>query len=553
MCYGNAVDYDAIIIGAGHNGLILQAYLCRAGLKVLSLERLEVAGGGLSTVEDPRNPGFWHNTHAFFHRAITAMPWYADLGLEAKGAEYIEPALNVAMVLADGRTIQWWTDPERTADSFAAINRRDAATLKRWHAQFVGITETILRPEAMAPPLPVAERRALLERSAAGRRLLEVAALSPLEFVRREFEDPAIQAGLLFFNGLREVDPRVRGFGHHIAMLLASPAKAQMCRGGAAALARALLADIEEHGGTVRCGTVPRSIMIEDGRAAGVVLRDGEVIRSGKLVASSLDPHQTFLGLIEADQLPAPWRDAAAGFRYNLIAPLFAINLCLSEPPAYAAAERHPELAEALMVILGLDHVEQYPDLIGHHEAGTIGDPVMWGAAPTVFDPTQAPPGRHTAFMWEKVPYALGGDPAHWDAHKQTHGQRMLDHWRSYAPNLAEAVIDWSPQSPLDIERRFPNMRRGDLLIGAFTDGQIGHDRPFPGAGSYRGHVAGLYLCGSSSHPGGNITGLPGYNAAQVVLSDLGIAADWLPPPIADRLAGLATPDRPEPATEPFA
>ena len=534
------MDYDAIIIGAGHNGLILQAYLCRAGLKVLSLERLEVAGGGLATVEDPRNPGFLHNTHAFFHRAITAMPWYADLELKAHGAEYIEPELNVAMVLSDGRAIEWWTDLERTADSFAAINRADAATLRRWHEQFVSITQNILRPEAMSPPLPAAERRALLERSTEGRRLLEVADLSPLEFVRREFQDPAIQAGLLFFNGLREVDPRVRGFGHHIALLLASPAKAQMVRGGAAALARALVADIEQHGGAVRCGVEPREIVIEDGRACAVVLRDGERIGARHLVASSLDPHQTFLDLIDPDQMPAPWRDAAHAFRYNLIAPLFAINLCLDAPPAYRAAEARPELAQALMVILGLDHIDQYPEIIRHHEAGTIAPPVMWGASPTVFDPSQAPPGRHTAFMWEKVPYALAGDAANWDTQMHAHGKRMLEHWQGYAPNLADAVIDWTPQSPLDVERRFANMRGGDLLIGAFTDGQIGHDRPFAGAGEYRGHVPGFYLCGSSSHPGGNITGLPGYNAAQVVLSDLGIAADWAPPPIAERLAALA-------------
>ena len=116
----------------------------------------------------------------------------------------------------------------------------------------------------------------------------------------------------------------------------------------------------------------------------------------------------------------------------------------------------------------------------------------------------------------------------------------MLALWRRHAPNLETAVIDWFVRSPLDVERSFPNMRAGDLLVGAFTDGQVGYHRPFPGAGAYRGHVPGLYLCGSSSHPGGNITGLPGYNAAQVILTDLGIAAEWAPPPIARRLAALA-------------
>lgn len=115
----------------------------------------------------------------------------------------------------------------------------------------------------------------------------------------------------------------------------------------------------------------------------------------------------------------------------------------------------------------------------------------------------------------------------------------MLRHWRRHAPNLGDAVMGSFTRSPLDVERCLPNMREGDLLIGAFTNDQVGFHRPFPGAGSYRTHVPGLYLCGSSSHPGGNITGLPGYNAAQVLLADLGVRAHWIPAPIAERLAAL--------------
>ena len=164
--------YDAIILGAGHNGLILQAYLGRAGMKTVAVERKAIAGGGLSTLEDPRHPGFLHNTHAFFQRAITAMPWYADLELERLGARYIEPELNVALLTSDGRALEWWTDIERTAASFAEFNRRDGDTLRRWHEEFVPIVENILAPESRSPPLPLDERRHLLERSSAGRRLL---------------------------------------------------------------------------------------------------------------------------------------------------------------------------------------------------------------------------------------------------------------------------------------------------------------------------------------------------------------------------------------------
>jgi phytoene dehydrogenase-like protein len=528
--------YDGIIIGAGHNSLILQAYAGKAGLKVLCIERSGVAGGGLATVEDPRHPGFLHNTHSFFHRAITQMAWYSDLQLERHGARYIEPELNVALLLKDGRSLQWWTDFERTHASFAALSEKDAATLKRWHDDFRPIVQSILVPEGMSPPLPPEERRRILERSAEGRLLLEVSALSPLEFVTREFEHPTIQAGLLFFNGLREVDLRVRGFGHHIAALLASTAKAQMTIGGARALARALESAVAESGGAILTNAEPSRILVEGGRAVGVELTDGTVHMARSFVASGLNPHQTFLDLLEPAHLPAEWRQKVEAFQYNLIAPLFALNLSLSEPPSYAAAERDPALDNALMVILGLEHIDQYPEIVRHHEAGTIPPTVMWGACPTRFDPSQAPTGKHTAFMWEKLPYRLRGDAANWDAEKDAHGREMLALWSSYAPGLSDHMINRFTRSALDVERTFPNMREGDLLIGAFTNGQIGYNRPFPGAGHYRTHLPGLYLCGSSSHPGGNITGLPGYNAAQVLLADLGIDAYWAPEPIAQRL-----------------
>ncbi len=523
------VTYDGIIIGAGHNALVLQSYLGKAGLKTLCVERRAVAGGGLTTMEDPRHPGFQHNTHAFFQRAITTMPWYADLELERHGARYIEPELNVALLTREGRALAWWTDIERTIESFAHFSQRDAATLRRWQQEFVPIAEQFLIPESRRPPLPPHERRALLERSAAGRRLLEVSALSPLEFVHQEFEHPTVQAGLLFFNGLREVDLRARGFGHHIAMLLASPAKAQMSRGGTAALARALESSVRASGGEIRPMTEPARIVVENGRAVGVETQDGEIIRATQFVVSSLNPTQTYVDLLDDALVPHDVRAHVARFQYNLLAPLFALHLNLREPPRYQASAAHPELARAFMVIMGLDHVDQFHGIVRHHEAGTIPPTVMWGACPTLFDPSQAPHGRHTAFMWEKLPYLLHGDAAHWDAARDAHGDEMLALWRRYAPNLTDAVLSQFTRSPLDVERELPNMRHGDLLVGAFTNDQVGFNRPFPGAGTYRTHIPKLYLCGSSSHPGGNVTGLPGYNAAQVILGDLGLGSAFFP------------------------
>jgi phytoene dehydrogenase-like protein len=508
--------YDGIILGAGHNSLVLQAYLGRAGLKTLCLERAARIGGGLATVEDPRWPGFRHNLHSVFHRAIDQMPWYRELELGRRGARYLEPELNVALALRSGEALCWWTDFEKTAQSFAAFSARDAASLRRWRDAFVPILERILGPEARKPPEEPQARASRLEKTAEGRLLLETSALSPLEFVEREFEHPVVRAGLLFFNGLREVDLRLRGFGHHIPVLLASPAKAQLCLGGAARLADALADAVRESGGEIRTSCEPKRILVERGRVTGIETREGEVLRA-RFVVSGLNPQQTFLDLMRPSDLPDDVRRKAQGFEYNLLAPLFSVNLVLKDRPRYRAEEKHPELARAFMVILGLEHFEQFHEIVRCHEENRVPPPVMWGACPTLFDASQAPAGGHTAFMWEKVPYRRP-----WDAERERHGADLLREWTRYAPNLADDTVGWFARSPLDTERELPNMRAGDLLVGSFANGQVGYDRPFRGAGQYRGPVEGLYLCGSCCHPGGNVTGLPGYNSAQVVLAELG-------------------------------
>jgi phytoene dehydrogenase-like protein len=531
--------YDALFLGTGHNALVAQAYLARSGLRTLALERAAEPGGGLRTETNPLFPGVVHHPHSFFHRAITRMPWFRDLELERHGVRYLQPELNVAMLRRDGRALEWWTDLDRTVASFAQFSTRDAEALRRWTEEFRPIVERILIPESQSPPLEPGRRRALLARSRLGRRLLEVSALSPLEFVTREFEHDAVRAGLLFFNGLREVDLRLPGFGHAIPALLASPAKAQMCIGGSGNLARGLVADVTAHGGEIRCGANLRRIVLRQGRAAGVELDTGETITADAVV-SGLNPQQTFLDLLPASETAAALRASAAGFAYNLLAPLFALNVTLNEPPHWAAAAQRPELGHAFMFIVGLERLGQFHDIVAAHERGEIPSPVAWGACPTLFDPTQAPAGKHVAFLWEKLPYALRGNAVNWDAERDAHGRRLLDTWAEYAPNLKGAVLDAGARSPLDTERTLPNMRGGDLLVGSFANGQVGWNRPFAGAGTYRTPVPGLYLCGGSTHPGGNVTGLCGYNAARVLVTDAGRRVWWNPPEIERVLAGLA-------------
>ena len=294
---------------------------------------------------------------------------------------------------------------------------------------------------------------------------------------------------------------------------------------------------MEKAGGKRKTNTGPRRILVENERVVGVETDDGDILRARKLVASGLNPQQTFLDLIDPMYLPQEWINGARGYRYNLLAPLFALNVNLSEPPRYAVTADHPNVSDALMVIVGIDDTSRFDEIVQCHKHGLIPSTVMWGSCPTQFDPSQAPSGQHTAFMWEKLPYRLQGDARNWDSVRDDHALAMIDTWNRYAPGLQDSILDWFAASPLDTERRLPNMREGDLLVGSFAKGQVGYNRPFAGAGHYRGHLKGLYLCGSCCHPGGNITGLPGYNAAQVAFSDLSLPAPWAPPPIHDVLA----------------
>ncbi len=527
--------YEVLILGTGHNALVLQAYLARSGFRTLALDRANEPGGGLRTFENSRLPGFIHHPHSFFHRAITLMPWFRDLEMTRHGVRYIEPDFNVAMLLRDGRTLEWWKNLDQTVASFSQFSKKDGESLRTWVETFQPIVEHILIPESRCPPLPPARRRELLSQSKLGRTLLEVSALSPLEFVTRNFEHDATRAGMLFFNGLREIDLRLPGFGHALPALLALPSRAQMVAGGSSNLARGLFSDVIEHHGEIRLGIELKKILVRGGRATGVELATGEQL-TADFIVSDLNPHQTFLDLLPAGDVPAEIRDRAAQFKFNLLAPLFSINLALNEPPRYAATAQRPELEKAFMIIMGLDRFGQFDEIVTAHERGEIPSPVMWGGCPTQFDPSQAPKGKHVAFMWEKLPYALRGNPANWDTERDIHGRALIDTWTQYAPNLAGNVIDSFTRSPLDVERSLPNMKAGDLLIGAFDHGQIGYNRPFAGAGNYRTPIPGLYLCGGSTHPGGNVTGLCGYNAARVLMTDAGKPVWWNPPDIESAL-----------------
>ena len=195
----------------------------------------------------------------------------------------------------DGRFLEWRTDFDETVRSFENFSKNDTFKLRQWVERFRPIVEQILIPEAQSPPLKPQRRLELLGQSEAVRELHETFLLSTVEFVMREFEHDVISAGLLFFNGLREIDLRLKGFGHSIPALLVGRNMTQMCRGGSAKWAEAMIADIREHGGEILRGFEPREILCHNGKAVGVRLPSGDEIMAKAFVASGLNPQQTFL------------------------------------------------------------------------------------------------------------------------------------------------------------------------------------------------------------------------------------------------------------------
>ena len=526
------LEYDGIVIGAGHNGMILEGYLAKAGLKVLAIEAQLEIGGGLDSHEDLAAPGHWHNVHSVFHRNVTELAWYRDLEVARFGGRYLAPEPGVAAILEDHRAVLWYSDLERTYQSFAKISQRDAETYREVRLRYGPVVEQIILPETYDAPVPTNEKRELLSRSAVGREYLKYCDRTPRDVIVDLFEDEVIRGVVAFLVVMRGFAIDGEGLGWFVPGMVAGGVNPRLARGSSHRLAHALHKMVVTNGGDLVESKEVRRILVEDGAAVGVELVDGTRIMARKFVASSLNPHDTFLRLIGREKLDPAFADRVAGFKFSAINPIFSINLALNDRPRYIAEEKEPEVAKSLMQCVGIDCLRDIIDLHTDCRAGRVPRKTfMNGTCASVHDPNQAPAGKHTAFMWELAPQELAdGGPQRWDEIKAQHLEECLVRWRYYAPNLDEKnIITKSSYTPLDIERHNHNMRGGDWMVGEMNGTQTLDKRPLPELSQYRTPFKNLYLCGSSSHPGGNITGGPGYNAAKVVAQDLGIDLWWKP------------------------
>lgn len=522
-------DYDIIVVGGGHNGLICAAYLAKAGLSVCLFEKRLEVGGGLST-EEGTLPGFLHNYHSFFHDAVEHMPAMEDLELEEHGVEYIRPEVQVGVALSDGRALCIHVERERTQASLARFSKRDARAFAKMDDDYREFMETLVMPALYAAPPKPSEPLVALESSPEGMRYLRMSRSSPEDVVRDAFETEAVRAAVLFQLAIpRGVVTDYGGLGMMVPLIVSGVELSHIAKGGSHALAHALWRALLRAGGIVRGTREVVRIVVEGGRAAGVVLASGEHVKATKAVVSAIDLPQTFLRLLAPADVEPGLLEEVRAFKLDEFS-LFGLHLALKEPPRYRAAADDPDLDRALKVAIGFESTADFTDLWHQIRAGLAPDPPrLYATCPTLHDPTQAPEGFHTALCWAPAPYELAdGGAAGWDSIAESYAARCLDVWREAAPNMtADNILGQRILSPLDVERKLSSMPRGGVFHGRMTFDQIEAFRPLPQLSEGRTPIEGLYLGGACIHPGGGILGACGYIAAGTVLDDLDIEPWW--------------------------
>ena len=521
---------DAILIGGGHNGLVCAAYLARAGRKVTVLERRDVVGGAAVTEEF--HPGF-RNSVAAYTVSLLQPKVIRELELERHGLRVVQRKLNNFLPLADDRYLV--SGAGRTLAEVAKFSPRDAERLPEYERRLDAIADE-LRALALEAPPNVVEGgwfKALPELLRAGRLgkrvkaldaglrtdLLDLFAISAAEYLDRFFESEPIKA-LFGFDGVvgNYASPYTPGSAyvllHHVFGEVNGVKGAWgHAIGGMGAITQAMAACCRERGVDIRTGCGVREVIVEQGRATGVVTLDGERI-TARAVVANVNPKLLYEQLIDPAHVPEATRERMANWRCG--SGTFRMNLALSRLPDFSVLPGEGDhLTAGIIIAPSLDYMDRaYRDA---REAGWSREPIVEMLIPSTLDDSLAPPGRHVAslFCQHVAPQLPGGRS--WDAHREEVADLMIATVERHAPGFAASVLGRQVLSPLDLEREF-GLVGGDIFHGALSPNQLFSARPMLGQAGYRGAIDGLYLCGSGTHPGGGVTGAPGHNAAQVVL-----------------------------------
>jgi phytoene dehydrogenase-like protein len=520
-------DLDAIVIGAGHNGLTCAAYLGVAGLRVRVVERRGVVGGAAVTEEF--HPGF-RNSTAAYAVSLLQPKVIRDLGLHEHGLRIVARRAQNFLPLPDGRYLL--TGAGRTEAEIAKFSAKDADRYGAYQAEIGRVAGALRSLVLEAPPnLTLRGARDLGRLAAIAKRLWQDdATRAAFRLMRRSagdvlddwFESDPIKAVLgfdavvgnlaspyapgsayvLLHHVFGEVNGKQGQWGHAI--------------GGMGAITQAMAHAAAAHGVRIDVDAPVRDVIVERGRAAGVVLHDGTAIRARAVIAN-VNPQYLFQKLVPREAVP---RAVATRMRkWKAGSGTFRMNLALSKLPEFTALPGPGDhLTAGIILAPSLAYMDAaYRDCLSH---GFSRAPIVEVLIPSTLDDSLAPPGAHVASLFCQHVVPSFADGSSWEAHRETVADLMIDTVETYAPGFKASIIARQSFSPLDLEQTF-GLPNGDIFHGALTLDQLFSLRPLRGYADYRMPLPGLYLCGSGAHPGGGVTGAPGHNAARAVIADL--------------------------------
>lgn len=524
-------EYDAVIIGSGHNGLIVGNYLAMAGLSVCVLERNDMIGGCTTTVECTL-PGFKHDIGSVALGAIQSNPVYRDdeLGIREKyGFEFIDTKKNGATLYPDGTGVLEDGNLQHEIEQIAAYSPHDAQAFAEFIAEKAKMLPLLSTGMSSCPPkmgLFVNQ----LDSTPEGRDMYKSMSMTALQMANQWFEHPKTIAHVLKIATEVMVTPEDAGSAMWMMFVTVGNAfrEGSLPKGGSIALPNSLAAALKDRGGEIYLNKEVKTIKVVDGRAQSVITADGDEYVGRKCVVSNVDPRRVFLEMIDGWDLdPRFERD----LKTIVPAPMSGVMqaIAIDDAPHYKAG---PEFDDAVVVEPIPENVEDLLDGYRAMAAGRLPKKESLcpeSLVPSLFDPQRAPEGKHVLYLWQLAPVSIEGEGIEgWKDHPEIAEQfakDIRDHYFSYTKNLSEDnVLAYKIFTPYDYSEWNPNIIGGNITgPGAYLFQSFAY-RPLPEIGQFRTPVEGLYLTGMGTHPGGAVTG-GGRGTAQVILEDLDI--DW--------------------------